>query len=114
MDKPKKYSKLAKTFCTAIECPAAKAYCRGEQPTLAIKKSDALRDTSGHYWCTACSKSYDLMNWGKLHEWPEVHSSRYAIGPGEDLWYLAISYGSVAMVEEIHAAIYVAESEEAS
>lgn len=96
--------------CSTLECPQVTAYFRGEAGTLfEMPKEQALRDTSGSYWCKQCSKQYDLMNWGAAHKWPEVSFPPYAIIADEEVWKVSIAMGTQDYIAAFHAAIFAEE-----
>jgi hypothetical protein len=45
-------------------------------------------------WCEEHEHHGKVLTWGKFHGFPELHFGKYALGQGDECWWLAIQ-GSV-------------------
>lgn len=91
--------------CTTIGCPRIAA---DYTAPVRLPKSKLLQDTSGNYWCTACRRRYELMNWAQEHHWPEsrvqslTHQGHYAIAGNEADWFASVAMGNADMIDALY------------
>jgi hypothetical protein len=95
--------------CTALACP--RLHADPEDRTMAIDFSSSLvtRDALGNTWCNYCIKQCELINWGKAHNWPEIHVTgergRYAIAQGQWHWLTSVMGSNQDAIDAYHAAV---------
>jgi|GEM_PF-3839459 len=63
-------------------------------------------------YCEKCYKRARLMQWGKEHQYPDIHCPRltsdamdYAIAAGQDMWQIVIGFGDTAMIDTALVAV---------
>ena len=47
-------------------------------------------DALGLPWCAEHEHHGQVLTWGCQHNFPELHFGDYALGPGDECWWLAI------------------------
>lgn len=101
--------------CTALACPRLRA--DPDDRSMAINFSSTLvtRDVLGNTWCNHCIKQCELINWGKAHNWPEIHGTgergRYALAQGEREWQASILTSNQDAINAYHASTVGAGNE---
>ena len=69
------------------------------------EKNAPLEYTNTAY-CPKCYKRARLMQWGKEHQYPNIHCQRlvsdgmdYAIAAGEDMWQIVVGFADDKMID---------------
>ena len=48
------------------------------------------KDVFGLPWCEEHEHHGKVLTWGKWHGFPELHFGKYALGIGDECWWLAV------------------------
>lgn len=95
--------------CTAMSCLRLRADPEDRNMVLNFSSTLVMRDVLGNTWCNYCIKHYELINWGKAHNWPEIHvtgeQGKYAIGEGQWNWQTSVLMSRQDAIDAYHAAV---------
>lgn len=95
--------------CTSLACPRLRADPEDRAMAIDFSSSLVTRDVLNNTWCNYCIKQCELINWGKAHNWPEIHVAgergRYAIAEGQWHWQTSVLTSNQDAIDAYYAAV---------